>query len=101
MYLSPAYDLSNVERRYLLSALLSGLKPDGVRLILRSHINSWIQKYEKAGAAFMIHYPSEKIPAKSMRILCVNHGNLDKIDLEMLKVFEKLYNTIDQWGVEI
>ena len=101
MYLSPAYDLSRVEERYLLSALLSGLRPDGVRIILRNHIWTWLHKYEKAGAAFHLYYSQDKIPAKTIRIMVINHGNLEKIDLDMLKVFEKLYNTIDKWGVEI
>lgn len=101
MFLNPAYDLTITQERRLLAALLSGLKPDGVRLILRANINSWIQKYEKAGAAFMIHYADEKIPAKTMRVLCVNHGNLDRMDLDRLDMLEDLYNTIDQWGVEI
>ena len=101
MFLNPAYDLTITQERRLLAVLLSGLKPDGVRLILRANINSWIQKYEKVGAAFMIHYADEKIPAKTMQVLCVNHGNLDRMDLDRLDMLEDLYNTIDQWGVEI
>lgn len=100
MYLNPTHDLTITQERRLLAALLSGLKPDGVRLILRANIQQWICKYEKAGAAFLIHYPGEKIPAKTMRVMCVNHGNLDRMDLERLDMLEELYNTIDQWGVK-
>lgn len=101
MFLNPAYDLTITQERRLLAALLSGLKPDGVRLILRANINSWIQKYEKAGADFAVHYSSEKIPAEEIHVICINHGNLDRMDLDRLYMLEDLYNTIDQWGVEI
>lgn len=84
----------------LLAALVSGLRRDGVRIIFRNYIRTWLDKYEKAGAAFLIHYSSERIPAKSMRILCVNHGDLDKSDFDLIKTFEKLYNSIDEWGFE-
>lgn len=101
MFLNLAYDLTITQEERLLAALLSGLRPDGVRMILRANINSWIQKYEKAGAVFQIFYPDEKIPAKSIRILCINHGNLDRQDLDRLDMLEGLYNTIDKWGLEI
>lgn len=101
MYLNLAYDLTITQEHRLLAALLSGLKPDGVRLILRANINTWIQKYEKAGAAFIVHYEGERIPAKVMRVLCVNHGNLDRQDLDRLDALEELYNTVDEWGREI
>lgn len=101
MYLNPTYDLTITQEERLLAALLSGLKPDGVRMILKANIASWIKKYEKAGAAFMIYYADDNIPVKTIRVLCVNHGNLDRQDLDRLDMLEGLYNTIDEWGREI
>ena len=100
MHLNPAYDLTIAEEDRLLAALLSGLKPDGVRLVLRAHIQQWICKYEKAGAAFIVHYPGERIPAKTMLVVCVRYGNLDRRDLNLLYKLVDLYNTIDEWGGE-
>lgn len=95
------YELEGNEPEVLLRALLSGLRPDGVRLILRNYIRTWLDKYEKAGAAFHIYYSPDRIPAKDIRIMVINHGNLDKQDLARLDTLEDLYNSIDEWGVEI
>lgn len=89
------YELEGNEPEVLLRALLSGLRPDGVRLILRVNITSWIKKYEKAGAAFTF-WSTER----TVRVMCINHGNLDKQDLARLDTLEHLYNTIDEWGFE-
>lgn len=91
------YDLEYIELSMLLKALLSGLKPDGVRMIIRAYINKKIEEYKKAGAAFTVHYDGNKC---RLRVLCVNHGRLDHQDLDRLDVLEKLYNTVDEWGVE-
>lgn len=96
MYLKAGNDLTIQQEERLLAALLSGLRPDGVRMILRANIISWIQKYNEAGAAFTFWSTGKEI-----RILRINHGNLDKQDLDRLDMLEELYNTIDQWGVEI
>lgn len=89
------YDLEYIELSMLLRALLSGLKFDGVRMIIRSYINSKIEEYKKAGAAFTVHYNKNKV---RIRVICVNHGRLDHQDLGRLEVLEKLYNTVDEWG---
>lgn len=94
------YELAGNEPEILLRALLSGLRPDGVRLILRKHIDMWLEQYQKAGAAFHIYYSPDRIPAKHLRIMVINHGNLDRQDLDRIDTLEDLYNTIDKWGVE-
>ena len=96
MYLNLAYDLTSTQEQRLLAALLSQLRPDGVRLILRANIISWIQKYEKAGARFTFWADKE-----TMRISCIERGTLDKMDFDRLDMLADLYNTINQWGVEI
>ena len=90
-------DLEYIELSMLLEALLSGLKPDGVRMIIRAYINSKIEEYKKAGAAFLVYYDGNKV---QIRVVCVNHGRLDHQDLGRLEVLEKLYNTVDEWGME-
>lgn len=91
------YELAGNEPEILLRALLYGLRPDGVRLILRGAINSKISDYEKAGAAFLVNYDND---ACAISIICVNRGNLDRQDLDRIDTLEDLYNTIDEWGVE-
>lgn len=89
------YELEGNEPEVLLRALLSGLRPDGVRLILRTNIILWIREYEKAGAAFTF-WSTEN----TVRISCIKRGTLDKQDLARLDTLENLYNSIDEWGLE-
>lgn len=91
------YELEGNEPEILLRALLSGLRPDGIRMILRGAINSKISEYEKTGAAFLVRYDNNSC---CIRVICVNHSNLDRQDLDRLDTLEDLYNTIDEWGVE-
>ena len=94
------YELEGNEPEILLRALLSGLRPDGVRLILRKYIEMWVKQYEKAGAGIQIYAKLEDSPENHIRILCYNHGNLDRQDLDRLDTLEDLYNTINEWGIE-
>ena len=91
------YELEGDEPEILLRALLSGLKPDGVRLIIRNAINVKIAEYKEAGAAFLVHFNPD---ASEIRVICVNHGELQYPDMYKLDVLEDLYNTIDEGGIE-
>lgn len=94
------YMLEDEEADALLRVLLSGLKPDGVRLIIRRQMNLLIEQYEKLGAEFKIEYLGERIPAEEISFFLKRRGELTNVELNKLRMLENLYNTIDEWGVE-
>lgn len=95
-----SYMLEDEEADALLRVLLSGLKPDGVRLIIRRQMNLLMEQYEKLGAKFEIEYLGERIPAEEISFFLKTRGEITNIELNRLRMLENLYNTIDEWGVE-
>lgn len=94
------YMLEDEEADALLRVLLSGLKPDGVRLIIRRQMNLLIEQYEKLGAEFKIEYLGDRIPSEEISFFLKRRGELTNVELNKLRMLENLYNTIDEWGVE-
>ena len=107
------YELEGNEPEILLRALLSGMRPDVVRRILRDYIDMLVKQYQQAGAGIHVYaiekfggtfdvsfISTESVPTTIIRIMVINHGNLDRQDLDRLDTLEDLYNTIDEWGVE-
>ena len=90
--------LKEHESQALLAALLSGLKPDGVRLILRSYIKQEITACEEVGAAFLPTLYSDC--GHKINVLMVNHGQITEPQRRQLDALVDLYNSIEEWGTE-
>ncbi len=90
--------LKEHECRDLLAALLSGLKPDGVRLILNRYIKQQITACEEVGAAFLPTLYSDC--CHKIHVFMVNHGKTTDPQLRELKTLVNLYNSIEEWGTE-
>ena len=91
------YELKENEPESLLRALLWGLRPDGVRLILRAAIEKKISDFSKMGARFVIDITED---GRKIDTTCVKPAGLNVEDMRRIYTLEDLYNTIDEWGVE-
>ena len=90
--------LKEHEGRALLAALLSGLKLDGVHLILGRYIKQQITACEEVGAAFLPTLYSDC--CRKISVLMVNHGKTTEPQRRQLKILVDLYNSIEEWGTE-
>lgn len=91
------YELEGNEPEILLRALLLGLRPDGVRMILRAAIEKKISDFSKIGARFVMDITEE---GRKIDITCVRNAGLYAGDMRSIHALENLYNTIDEWGCE-
>ena len=90
--------LKEHECRDLLAALLSGLKPDGVRLVLRVYIKQQITACTKVGGAFLPVVFSCNL--HKIGVYMEKHGDTTEPQRRQLKELVDLYNSIEEWGTE-
>lgn len=96
MKLKAEDSLNCLQKNQLLDALLFGVKPNGVRMILESYIKDILECLKRED--FVANLTDTK-PARKIEIIRLRHADIEELD-DKLDVLEELYNTIDEWGVE-